>query len=374
MSDGKIATGIRYGLHAVEKRIDATKRTVKRRLNWIDPVDIVPYRGFGNGTRWILQGRVTEQLGVREPSPEAPWYQNARAMIRRFTSDEMPFVRLRAEHGQRSWEAKTDDEGYFEFELKPDSFDPGKPWHDVQLTLLDQIVKGQDEVTAVGRVSVPAEDADFGVISDIDDTVLKSHATDLFRLIRLTLFNNSRTRGVLPGVPAFYRALQEGASGDEHNPFFYVSSSAWNLYDAMVDFFDYHELPAGPILLRDLGLDRTKFIKTGHEHKLEKIRRILETCQSIPFLLIGDAGQRDPQLYGQVVEEFPDRILSIYIRDVSWKDRTESVRQIAERVASKASGVDMLLVPDTTAAAQHAADRGWLDPQRLDEIERACEE
>ncbi len=366
----KIGSAFKYGAHAVEKRIDAVKRGFKTRFDLFDPVCIVPYHGYGNDRQWYLKGRVVEELGIPEPTADASWWQNVRAMSRRFTSDEIPFVRLRAHLGDQSWEGKTDDEGYFEFSINPGQFDDTRLWHDIDLKLLDQVVKGQGEVESVGQVIVPAAESTFGVISDIDDTILHSHATDTLRLVRMTLMGNSRTRIALPGVPAFYRALQRGDSGETANPFFYVSSSAWNLYDALEDFIHYRNIPRGPILLRDLGIDKTKFIKTGHEHKLEKIRRILEVCQSLPFILIGDAGQHDPQLYRQAVKEFPGRIKGIYIREVGWKDRSQEVGEIAEEVAELDSEAEMRLVRGTVPAAEHAAQRGWIDSAAIDEIRR----
>ena len=362
----KIGSAIKYGAHAVEKRLDAVKRGGKRRLNRFDPAEIMPYYGYGNDRRWHIKGRVIEELGIAEPSPEATAWSNARSMARRFTADEFPFVRLRARFGNRSWDAKTDDEGYFDLTIEPEEFDSEELWHPVQLELLDEVVKGQGPVGAVAQVSVPPRDAEFGVISDIDDTVLHSHATDLFRLIRMTFVQNSRSRVALPAVPAFYRALQRGPDGQSQNPFFYVSSSAWNLFDLLDDFLEHNRIPRGPILLRDLGIDKTKFIKTGHEHKLEKIRRIFETCAPLSFVLIGDAGQRDPQLYAQVVEEFPGRVKAIYIREVGWRQTGWEIERAAQRL--KQRDVELLLVPDSESAAEHALRSGLISREGLGQV------
>ena len=152
----KIGSAFKYGAHAVEKRIDSVKRGFKTRFDLFDPICIMSYHGYGNDRQWYLKGRVMEELGVPEPTADAPWWQNARAMSRRFTSAEIPFVRLRANFGEQSWECKTDDEGYFEFSIDPGEFDESRLWHDIELKLLDQVVDGQGEVEAVGQVVVPA--------------------------------------------------------------------------------------------------------------------------------------------------------------------------------------------------------------------------
>ena len=82
----------------------------------------------------------------------------------------------------------------------------------------------------------PPPSARFGVISDIDDTVLVSHVTSPFKMALVSLFGNAHTRSPFPGVAEFYQALQGGVGGAEQNPIFYVSSSPWNFYD-LLHFF-----------------------------------------------------------------------------------------------------------------------------------------
>jgi phosphatidate phosphatase APP1 len=231
-------------------------------------------------------------------------------------------------------------------------------------------VTERDETTSTGKVLVPPDGAQFGVISDIDDTILQSSATDLFRMARLTFFNNAYTRTPFPKVSAFYRALERGAGGAGPNPIFYVSSSAWNLYDLLDDFLRVHDIPEGPILLRDLGLDSEKLIASGHDHKLEKIDEILSFYPRLAFLLIGDSGQRDPWIYREAVRRHPGRILAVYIRDVSSRRRDE-IAAIANELAEEK--VDMLLVQDAEAAARHAAANGLISDEALAEIARSPE-
>jgi hypothetical protein len=103
-------------------------------------------------------------------------------------------------------------------------------WHPVDLELLWPKAQGQVEVQVTGYVLVSAG-ARPGVISDLDDTVVKSRATDLLKMVWIILVNNARTRLPFEGVADFYKALQVGTDGREFNPVFYVSSSPWNLYD-----------------------------------------------------------------------------------------------------------------------------------------------
>ena len=318
---------------------------------------ILPYRGYGNQHSWFLMGRVLEDRRVGSPQADDSWWDNAKAMYARFATDEIVGVRVRASIEGQTAETITDEEGYFRFHLRPTgSSCPQRLWQSVALQLLDEVCPGQGAVTALGSVLVPARDSDFGVISDVDDTVIESHATDFLKMARITFTNNARTRTPLPGVSRFYQALARGPRGNAKNPFFYVSSSAWNLYDLLIDFLDLHDIPAGPILLRDLGIDDKKFIKSGHEHKLEKISPILNTCRDLPFVLIGDAGQEDPTIYREVVRRHADRIKAIYIRAVAQRLRNERAMQMAQETTRNC--VPMLLVEDVEQAMRHAADLG----------------
>lgn len=350
-----------------EEQFDNLKARLRERLGRRDPVLILPYRGFGTEDRLWLCGRVLEDNGLGEPEDRDTAWRNVLAMYRRFETDEVPGVRLRAQYGAASYETTTDEEGYFEIELRPQGRLPAdRLWHEVALELLDEVVEGQGAVRATGEVLAPPPEATFGIISDIDDTVLQTNAASLLAMAQATFLQNARTRLPFEGVAAFYRALQRGPGDTAQNPLFFVSSSPWNLYDFLEDFLTIQGIPAGPILLRDLGIDATKFIKSGHDHKLDKIGHVMTTFPNLPFVLIGDSGQEDPEIYREAVQRYPGRIRAVYIRDVTTEARDAAVHAIAEEIG--ALGVEMLLVRDTEAAALHAADHGFIDPAELPNI------
>lgn len=356
----------RAPLVAAEKRWDRLKLDVKKRLGRLGPPMIEPFRGYGSQRELLLTGRVLERKDFGTPLTEASRWNNLRAMMRRFASDELPDVRVRARFQAIEQIATTNEEGYFRFSIPPaQPLDFRSNWQHVELDLIDEIMPGQGRVEATGRVLTPAPDCEFGIISDIDDTVLETHATQALTMIRLTLFGNARTRTPFDGVSAFYSALHGGSDGRRRNPVFYVSSSAWNLYDFLRDFLEFQEIPTGPILLRDLGLDHSKFFSSGHRHKLEKIEQILDFYPELPFILIGDSGQDDPTLYREALHRDPDRILAIYIRDVAPGNRAEVRKLIAE---VRETHAEMLLVEDTAAAAAHARSRGWIPAAAEQEV------
>jgi len=190
-------------------------------------------------------------------------------------------------------------------------------------------------------------------------------------MARTVFLGNARTRLPFPGVAAFYRALETGPAGSGDacgNPLFYVSSSPWNFYELLVEFFELQKIPLGPVLLRDWGITPDELVPTTHAtHKLGAIRRIFATYPELPFILVGDSGQEDPEIYAQVIREFPNRVLAAYIRDVGGDEgRRAAVRKLGEELA--AEGRTLLLTEDTLSAAKHAAANGWIDPASLPQV------
>ncbi|MDX5346497.1 MAG: App1 family protein, partial [Hymenobacteraceae bacterium] len=151
------------------------------------------------------------------------------------------------------------------------------------------------------------------------------------------------------------------------------SGSEWNLFDLLVHFFRYHDIPEGPLLLRDKGtrFDRGEFETSEEEYKREKIRHILDTYPNLNFICIGDSGEHDPEIYLKTVEEYPDRILGIYIRDVSPDKRDKEVHEIARKVKEK--GTEMVLSEETLTAAKHAYKMNWINKDQLSDVQKECE-
>jgi phosphatidate phosphatase APP1 len=231
------------------------------------------------------------------------------------------------------------------------------------------MARGADDepVRATGHVLVPPPKSEFGIISDVDDTVVRTGATDPLTMARIVVLNNPHTRLPFEGVAAFYQALRKGPDGEGYNPLFYVSSSPWNLYDLLIDFMNINGIPLGPLFLRDVGLEPDHLIKTGHhEHKLKQIRTILDTHPDLKFLLIGDSGQEDPEIYREVVRAYPGRILGIYIRDVTLEERASAIGLLIKDLQQ--SKVELVLAADTVAAATHAAERGYIRTDALPRI------
>ena len=345
---------------AIEQRFDASRFRLKRRLGLLDPFEILPYRGHGTSRELFLKGRVLEESGITRSGREDTVWKNILNMARRFASDEVAGARLRASFQGLQVETTADVEGFFELRFQlPEPLDGAAGWYRIELDLLSPPSPCGGRVRSTGHVLVP-HGARFGVISDLDDTVVHSNATNVLKMAWIVVLNNAHTRFPFEGVAAFYRALQVGADERASNPIFYVSSSPWNIYDMLVDFLNVHGVPPGPLFLKDWSL---RVLGKHRDYKTGVIRRLLSTYEDLPFVLIGDSGEEDPEIYLQAVREHPGRIRAVYIRDVTSVERDAEVKALAGE--ARKLGTEMVAVPDTAAAAEHAASFGLIAPDAV---------
>ncbi len=324
--------------------------------------EIVAYRSHGNSERVLLQGRVIKCRRFSRGTPGDSLWTNLLNTYRRMDSDALPHAKVRVDIGGAERVIEADNEGFFRewIDLKVTLKD-GSPWHEVPLTLDMPGVS----VSSTAWIRIPAGAPAFGVISDLDDTVIQSGLTSFLRAARAVLLGNALTRLPFPGVAAFYRALEAGDNGQRANPIYYVSSSPWNIYDIVADFMDIQKIPIGSIHLRDWDIDFDAL--SSHRlksHKAPIIREIMSLNPELPFILIGDDSQHDPEIYRAILDEFPGRVLAIYIRNVRTDpERSASVKLLADQVLK--AGSALVLADDTFAAASHAAEQGWISRDSL---------
>lgn len=331
--------------------------------------EIVPYRGCSGGTRVLVQGRVQEAKGIGPASANDSVWRNLLNTYKRIDAVPVPHARVRIAVGGVVREVDADDEGFIRTWIDlPAPLPTTAAWQPAELRLMSALPDGHAEVQATAQVRVPAGTPTFGVISDLDDTVIQSRITSFLQAMRTVMLGNARTRLPFPGVAAFYRALEQGGDGARLNPIFYVSSSPWNIHDIVADFMDIQRIPRGPINLRDwdIVLSALTSSRLGN-FKEPVIRELLDLYPTLPFILIGDNSQKDPEIYLKVLREFPGRILAIYIRNVDANpERSASVQALAKEVL--AAGSTLVLADDTYAAAQHAAEQGWITKESLPSI------
>ncbi|RVT90441.1 App1 family protein [Sphingomonas crocodyli] len=301
-------------LHAAALSLEGIIDGVTRRLPVrAEPrVRMLAYAGFRNARELSVSGRIVR---FAEPlDPDEGFLARLRAMLAIYISHELADVPVRLDHSAGRYDTLSDDEGYFHFSIPINEALPAVTrWEAVTLTTPDHVMQAPSVDVPV---LAPGTDDHWGVISDIDDTIIETGATNFFRNWRRVLVDRPQDRLAVPGAASLY-GLIAGQHRSPTRPFFYVSSSPWNLYGFLADFMMRNAIPHGPMFLKDIGVDTSKFITTGHvAHKLGAIRKILAFYPDHRFLLMGDNGQKDVEIYAQVVRDYPERIGAVLIRDV----------------------------------------------------------
>lgn len=327
-------------------------------------VAIQAYRGYGSPTEIFLIGRVFRQsTGGGPPAPGSLW-RHVADVARRVARRGLAGAVVHARFGTAEQWLDTDADGYFRLHLplaEPPA--PGRLWHWVELT-----VRAPEVVTARAQVYIPPPRCRYVVISDIDDTVMFTGVANRLAMLWRLFAQGPQARSAFPGVAGFYRALHAGAGGDEYNPMLYVSRAPWGLYDVLDAFFRLHRIPVGPILfLREWGLRWTRPLpRKATDHKRLLIDHMLALYKDLPFVLIGDSGQHDPEVYRDIVERHRDRVVAVYIRDVSPAGgrRAAEIAAMAEAVGR--AGSALVLAADTATMVAHAHGLGLVAASRIE--------
>ncbi len=339
---------------------------------------IQTYRGYGSREAVFLMGRVFRQPGLGLELGEGP-LDDLVNIARRTARWGIRDARVAVTVGDARACVTTDRDGYFSVQLPIEEPLPdGGFWQQARLELLP--APGRDATAGAGRtvattaeIYIPPRAVDLAVVSDIDDTVIYTGVASKLTMMYQLFIAKARHRTAFPGVSAFYRALFHGDSGERRRPMLYVSRGPWSIYDVLVEFFHLNHIPHGPVLfLREWGVTFQRPLPIrAKDHKAMLIERMLSLYERLPFVLIGDSGQRDPEVYADLVARYPGRIRAIYIRHVHQGDtRDNDIKALADRVAQ--SGCEIILAKHSLEMAQPASRHGLIARRGLEEVRADC--
>jgi len=330
--------------------------------------------------------QVIEEPAIAEASQGLPFHDVAEQNMRRYFALGLPQVEVVVRVGDVEEVVTTERRGYAATTLTVPRLAPG--WHRVHATLLPDVVDA-GVVTGRGRVLVPHPDAPFGVISDIDDTVLRSRVTEGWRAMLTTIVGDANRRDAVPGMASLYRGLNRGpgtdsaagASGSAAGAgaadgvraalpsFFYVSTGSWAMYPLLTKFLQGRGFPRGPLFLTDWGPTDRYVVRSGREHKRNAIGRLLSGYPGTRFVLIGDSGQADPEVYLEFAGSHPQQVAAIIIIDVGDHLAERAEQLVARSLEAQANGVEFHFVRDAFHAAQVLNELGFCDEATADEVE-----
>ena len=343
----------------LEDRFDSALAGVLRRRGWT--VRVIGYAGYGSGGRVRVLARTLlaspnvrqrdlpdagsgAQTGERVAPPVRGW--------RSFLTAPVAGAPVDVTIGGTTHRLTADRGGYVDAVVESD-LPPG--WHDVELTSLD-------DARTTARVVVVGPEPTVGIVSDIDDTVMVTRLPRPFVAAWNVFFRHENAREPVPGMARLYRELRASRSD---SPVVYLSTGAWNAAPAIGRFLRRHDYPPGPMLLTDWGPTNTGLFRSGQRHKVTQLRRLFAELPQVRWVLVGDDGQHDPQIYAGAVERYPERVEAVLIRQLTAGEHvlshgTPSATPEQEESTERADtpSVDVLLGADGEELLRRAREAG----------------
>lgn len=352
---------------SLEERVSQARRERKIGKGTLRATHIAAYRGFGSNGQASFIVRVAEEPVVPDAASVVADPKVVRTNLRRFVALALPGVHLHLLFRGNRADAHSDRHGYARGSVVTGDLDPD--WYEYHcVTEPDDRSEVPQIVT--GEFLVPDQRA-LAVVSDIDDTVLRTGLTEGFVAFKNTILRSPDSRRPVPGMATLYQGIREANGAEAAPSFFYVSTGPWNLYEMITDFLDARGFPKGVMFLTDWGPQDRYVMRSGKEHKRSTLARLFASYPRTSFLLIGDSGQNDPLVYIEAAREFPGRVKAIVILDVGdhMAERAEELR--AQETELQSEGVPFHLVSDASEAAVVLAGYDIVNPALSDDVAAA---
>lgn len=299
---------------------------------------VIPYIGYGS-TEWVRVLARVLYLPANSPLPDAVQSGSAPrphlAQVSRVRGWRS-FMSLHVPHrrvcvlidGEEITEVAADRGGVIDH-VVPVRLSPG--WHTISLR-----ASGNGEQLSHAPVYVVDPDARFGLLSDVDDTILNTALPKPLVAAWNSFVLDENARTSTPGMPVLYDHLLAAHPG---SPVIYLSTGAWNVAAALSRFLERNLYPMGALLLTDWGPTPDRWFRSGREHKLRELDRLAREFPKIQWLLVGDDGQHDEELYQRFAKKHPKNVAAIAIRQLSVGQAVLAGGRSKSRLQRHVSGV-----------------------------------
>jgi phosphatidate phosphatase APP1 len=315
---------------------------------------IVPYTGYGSPSWARVLGRVVLAKEPRPGSRAERKYRKREESVRgwrSFTSVPVADVIVEVEIEGVTHQVQPDRGGVID-EVIPVQLNPG--WHTVTMRATDS--------GGISKAPLCIVDPStrFGVVSDVDDTVMVTALPRPLLAAWNTFVLDEHARVPTPGMAVLLERLASTAHGV---PVIYVSTGAWNVAPTLTRFLSRNLFPAGPLLLTDWGPTHDRLFRSGREHKRETLARLAEEFPGLRWVLVGDDGQHDEELYGEFASSHPNSVAAVAIRQLSTGEAVLAGGRSKAEKHSDASGVPWVYAPDGAGLLEQLEQRGIVDEQ-----------
>lgn len=299
MSDDSASPMRIHWFARLEHRLHAWRERRARRRG--RPATVLPFAGYG-GTGWV---RVVGRVLIVPPQRrnENGEYASVRGW-RSFVGIPVSFANVQVTIGGRTHEVIADRGGVIDTVITAD-LDAG--WQSFTMS-----VEKQDPIEATAFIV--ADDVEFGILSDVDDTVMVTALPRPFIAAWNSFVADEHARLPVPGMAVLLEQLVRQHPGA---PMIYLSTGAWNVAPTLSRFMSRHLFPRGSMLLTDWGPTHDRWFRSGRDHKLSNLRRLATEFPQVRWLLIGDDGQHDESIYTEFMQEHPECVAGVAIRQLS---------------------------------------------------------
>lgn len=326
-----------------------------------DPLQIIAFQSYGKANHLYARGRAIEDEAI--DLSKKGLFRLMLNNFKRFEADEIKnTVLVLTLSDGRKFETTTDNGGYFLIDENIEGLDllandEGWVHYEMSYKTIPSGRTVNHNNRFPGEMIIPPLDAEYGIISDIDDTILHTGVVSRFkwRLLVNTLFKRAERRSPLEGAAEFYHKLHRGTTGNKANPLYYVSHSPWNLYRYLEHFLTLNKFPKGPVLLRSFS-NIFKKRKGEKPQKQKEIINLLKMYPNMSFILIGDSGEHDADIYIEIAEAYPKRVKAIYLRSVKHEKRMLRIKGLFDNYKTTPT----LLVDSSMQAEEHARENGFI--------------
>ena len=325
------------------------------------------YHGYGHTDDLVVYGHVLKNVPASMLHNSNDPFRNMFQLLRLFFVKPMAGEKVQLHWKGQLFESVTEEDGLFKFEWKSAEHLPAG-WHELKVAHVNE----NNEVISEnkGSVFVPHV-TQYAFITDIDDTIMISYSATVLKRLKELFVKNARTRSLFLHVAHHYEMLAlSNTNAETPNPFFYVSSSEWNLYSYLLEVFRFNGFPEGVFLLSQLKqwYNLLKTGKTKHHAKLLRIMRIITVFPKQQFVLLGDNSQSDPVIYEEIANKYPGKIHAVYLRNIK-KVNEEKTRMLLAGLQEK--GVHTCLFEHSSDAIEHSQKIGLIAEDVAKEIKDA---
>jgi len=272
--------------------------------------NIEVYNAYGNERQLFIQGRTLVKKKFRQVKKDDGWLSNLWRRARQIEGNEIEEAKIKATIKNQSYEIKGDDEGYFDFHIK------SKVLLSTGYEPIDLKIENNPTAHKTQATIINSQKKLLGIICDIDDTVMISNVPNKFKLAMNTLFKNYKQRKAVPTMAKRLKKLLAENPKDAPSTLFFLSGSPQQLFNPIKSFLAYNHFPKYTIILKKAHGDHTDPLTDQLAYKSQKIERLIQLYPNMEWVMFGDSGEKDKEVYELMKKRYPTKVKRFYIRNV----------------------------------------------------------